>query len=268
MKRDKSAVFRSLLDSRHHPLLKYDDAVLEKVKKWAKCEDSITVKGESLSSKQVASLLIPDQWLSSDHINAYLALLTEKHNHIYAFPTYLYAKLSLKYNFEAVQRWTKKTCIFDRSIVYVPVNVTDNHWLLVVIWIKAERRERIEIWDTMGGTDYKEAVGNVLKKYLKDEYNRYKDDNPNFNGGIEKDFDEWPVSVKFEDSVPHSTQSDSGSCGVFVCLFAKALAEHYKESDIMRLATARKDTAKKYRNVMAVELYQQTKNLQKKSEST
>ena len=148
--------------------------------------------------------------------------------------------------------------------------MTENHWLLVVIWIKAERREQIEIWDSMGGEEYKREIGDVLKKYLIDEYTRYtedceqrKIDNKN---EIETEIEKWPVIVKFDDETPHSKQKDGSSCGVLVCLFAKALAEGYEEDDIIHTAL-RSDSAKKYRKVIAVELWQKRNASQERKSS-
>ncbi|CAG8507682.1 2499_t:CDS:2 [Paraglomus brasilianum] len=256
-KNDRS-IRKSIKDSTNN-LLKYDSSTRKEVAEYVRYgEDSIIVKGESLSPEQWSDLLTSDTWLSSDHINAYLSLLMSNHKHIHAFPTYLYAKLSTKYDYASVQRWTKKTCIFNKSIVFVPVNVTENHWLLVVIWIKAERREQIEIWDSMGGEDYQREIGDVLKRYLIDEYARYMEDREQRkldDYKIETEIEKWPVNVKFDNTqTPHSKQTDGSSCGVLVCLFAKALAEGYKETEIINIALQR-SSAKTYRNVIAVELW-------------
>ncbi|CAG8481304.1 2679_t:CDS:2 [Paraglomus occultum] len=268
VKRMLTSDFPPLYGNRVHDstisLLKYeDDSILGEVKRHVKYgEDSIVVKGESLSPEQWDALLTPDTWLSSDHINAYLSLLMSTHDHIHAFPTYLYTKLSFKYDYASVQRWTKKTCIFGKSIVFVPVNVTENHWLLVVIWIKSERRERIEIWDSMGGEEYKREIGDVLKKYLMDEYARYMEDcerrKIEVKNEIENEIENWPVIVKFDIQTPHEKQTDGSSCGVLVCLFAKALAEGYKENDIIDIAL-QSESATKYRKVIAVELWEDYK---------
>jgi len=108
-KNDRS-IRKSIKDSTNN-LLKYDSSTRKEVAEYVRYgEDSIIVKGESLSPEQWSDLLTSDTWLSSDHINAYLSLLMSNHKHIHAFPTYLYAKLSLKYDYVSVQIWTKKTC--------------------------------------------------------------------------------------------------------------------------------------------------------------
>ena len=135
-----------------------------------------------------------------------------------------------------------------QSIAFVPVNVTENHWLLVVIWIKAERREQIEIWDSMGGEEQ------ILKRYLIRDIWKTVNNASSTITKLRTRQKSGTGTVKFDTQTPHSKQTDGSSCGVLVCLFAKALAEGYKETEIINIALQR-SSAKTYRNVIAVELW-------------
>ncbi|KAG9304076.1 hypothetical protein G9A89_005986 [Geosiphon pyriformis] len=272
-------------------------------------KETFFIKSDSLTSGQLKDILCPHTLLSSDHINAYFSMLNEIHDHIYSLSTYFYTRLVSSdevYDYSAVTRWTKHTNLFDKELVFIPINLDQVHWILAVINMKDRQ---IQIWDSLGRTRYKATVGKHLRDYLKDEYkfkkigenqsairSEYGDTKkdggkPNYHIGntkktrliqinshsarsqgnivssatqstrgnstysndkLEQDEDDFKVVDKFlRQSGP---QSDGTSCGVFVCLIARLLAERQPEEDIQKVIF-KDEAADEYRKTMTLELF-------------
>ncbi len=84
--------------------------------------------------------LAPEKWLNDEVINFYFNMLTEACNHhklgIHCFSSFFFIKLLVEkngYHFNKVKRWTKKIDIFALNKIFIPVNITNTHWGLVLI---------------------------------------------------------------------------------------------------------------------------------------
>jgi sentrin-specific protease 1 len=84
--------------------------------------------------------LAPETWLNDEVINFYFNMLTEACNHhklgIHCFSSFFFIKLLVEkngYHFNKVKRWTKKIDIFALNKIFIPVNITNTHWGLVLI---------------------------------------------------------------------------------------------------------------------------------------
>jgi Ulp1 family protease len=69
---------------------------------------------------------------------------------IYIFSTFFMSKLnqSGEYRFDLVARWTKKIDIFGLKKVFIPINITNQHWTLVFIDLTVKT---IGYYDAMRG---------------------------------------------------------------------------------------------------------------------
>ena len=70
---------------------------------------------------------------------------------------------------ELALRWTLRhglLNIFELEVIIVPLNFNNVHWALAAIF---PQRRRIMVLDSLGGD--KERVFDVLKRYVKDEFN-------------------------------------------------------------------------------------------------
>ncbi|POG83251.1 hypothetical protein GLOIN_2v1490689, partial [Rhizophagus irregularis DAOM 181602=DAOM 197198] len=101
---------------------------------------------EYLTIKGLIKLWKKDSWLSSDQINMYLTLLNTKFDRIHSFTSYFYMRLAVG-GYSSVENWIKKTEIYQKEIIFVPINITDDHWNLVAI---IKEPCRIVIIDSFG----------------------------------------------------------------------------------------------------------------------
>jgi sentrin-specific protease 1 len=76
-----------------------------------------------------------------------------------------------KYNYSAVARWTKraKVDIFECEKVYCPVNISNTHWTMLIMYM--QKRE-IHYYDSMSGNGH--FYLNGVLKYLEDEHQNKK----------------------------------------------------------------------------------------------
>ncbi|RIA83707.1 hypothetical protein C1645_785617 [Glomus cerebriforme] len=231
----------------------------------------IYINSESISAEKLYELCDRDIWLSSDHINAYLSYLNTKFHSIFSLPSFFYTKLTTtgRYDYSSVVRWTKKTEIFNKEIIFVPINLDETHWILATIFMKDEYR--IAVLDSLGilTNDNAIAIGRHLIRWLNDEYchkfrvydnNEYE--NPDLNESIRKstifgDAEEisFTFDIMFREKPP---QVDGCSCGVFVCMFARLIAENVERDTIMEIAKWQ-EAILKFRKVMCTDLWEYAK---------
>ena len=87
--------------------------------------------------------LAPGTWLNDEIVNFYFEMLTEgcisNNMRIHSFSSFFFLKL-LRINepvkgylFSNVRRWTKHIDISTLEIIFIPVNITNHHWTLVLI---------------------------------------------------------------------------------------------------------------------------------------
>ena len=87
--------------------------------------------------------LAPTTWLNDEIINFYFEMLTEgcisNNKRIHSFSSFFFVKLLRKgeavegYLFSKVRRWTKHIDNSNLDIIFIPVNITNQHWTLVLI---------------------------------------------------------------------------------------------------------------------------------------
>jgi len=102
------------------------------------------------------SCLKPGTWLNDEVINFYSSMLMQdlaqstQCREIYIFSTFFMSKLnqSGEYRFDLVARWTKKIDIFGLKKVFIPINITNQHWTLVFIDLTVKT---IGYYDAMRG---------------------------------------------------------------------------------------------------------------------
>ena len=104
------------------------------------------------------SCLKPGTWLNDEVINFYSSMLMQdlaqstKSREIYIFSTFFMSKLNQSgvYSFELVARWTKKIDIFGLKKVFIPINISNQHWTLVFIDLTVKT---IGYYDAMAGNE-------------------------------------------------------------------------------------------------------------------
>mmetsp|Transcript_12228 Transcript_12228/g.24386 ORF Transcript_12228/g.24386 Transcript_12228/m.24386 type:complete len:673 (+) Transcript_12228:244-2262(+) len=127
------------------------------------------------------------------------------------FSSFFYALLRNAkggYSHDNVRRWAKKKDLaaFDR--IFFPINVSNSHWCLAVVY---PQTNTIRYYDSLGGKN--DCCLDLLERYMQDE-GRLRSDSR-----MQK---EWNKENVGPPSVPR--QHDGSSCGVFLCAFADSLS--------------------------------------------
>jgi sentrin-specific protease 1 len=185
-------------------------------------EDVVIEKFNIPIKKKSFRRLRPGKWLDDELINFYVELLSERDINLSAkypdrkksvyFNTFFIEKLTgaskSEFIYENVKKWLHKrksnTCIFECDKVFVPINITQSHWVLVVIFVQ---EKRIAYFNSLRGS--KEYDGTVfvdaLLKWVKEEAN---------TENLAFDSSEWTLQYEGE-----SPQQDNGcDCGIFVLM--------------------------------------------------
>eukprot|EP00924_Labyrinthula_sp_SR-Ha-C_P003326 augustus_masked-scaffold_15-processed-gene-6.49-mRNA-1 protein AED:0.24 eAED:0.25 QI:0/-1/0/1/-1/1/1/0/463 len=175
-----------------------------------------TVENSPIKRKDTITLS-PGNWLNDEVINTFMVLLrryTIKHlpkeKQCYFHSTFFFNKLSENnsYNYSNVKKWTKrgrrKCNIFSQRLVFIPVNVHNTHWTLVVVDIE---NKNISYYDSMGSQG--EFAVDLIARYLQDE------SMDKLNKQLE--LSSWTLGAKGK-SIPQ--QRNGFDCGVFVCIFS------------------------------------------------
>ncbi|KAF0036276.1 hypothetical protein F2P81_011588 [Scophthalmus maximus] len=147
-------------------------------------------------------------WLNDEVINFYMNLLVERSKDpnlpsVNTFNTFFYPKLG-RSGYSAVRRWTKKTDIFSKDILLVPVHL-GVHWCLSVVDF---RKKAIMYFDSMGGNN--DEACRILFDYLQQESRDKK--------GKELDTSGWTLHSKKPSEIPQ--QMNGSDCGMFTCKYA------------------------------------------------
>ncbi|GBB89864.1 hypothetical protein RclHR1_01670015 [Rhizophagus clarus] len=206
---------------------------------------SIYIRSESLTIKGLIKLQEKDSWLSSDQINMYLTHLNTKFEHIHSFTSYFYMRLAMG-GYSSVANWTKKTEIYKKETIFVPINITDDHWILVAIFIEEPRR--IVIIDSFGSVTDECAteIEENLITWLNKEYHKVSNENNEVGNPINATLD-----LMFDKE--EAPQVDGYSCGVFICMFARLIAENIEMDKIKNIVKF--EAVEKFRQVMCIELW-------------
>jgi len=129
------------------------------------------------------------------------------------FNSYFMERLLLtnkKYCYEEVHRWSKKLDIFKKSMLYFPINISNTHWTLLIVFMQMKQ---IHYYDSKRGKGSKYLK--AIKRWIMDEA-IYKKKISDYN------MSEWNV-FDCESNVP--LQENDVDCGVFALLCADFISD-------------------------------------------
>lgn len=191
--------------------------VSQEMKKPNNYKVAMSVSGDPISRRDIATCVTPLEWLNDEIINAYIALiidyLRDSTGHAgcqdepryHAFNSFFYSSLRDK-GYQGVRRWANRAKIggerlLDVDTVFVPVHQS-SHWTLLVV---RPGDRTVEYFDSLGARGM--AQFKVIKEWLRGEL------------GARFDEDEWTLLPS------RSSSQDNGSdCGAFLLSNAKAIA--------------------------------------------
>jgi len=164
-------------------------------------------------------------WVNDEVVNFEMSELQEAcvPGEALYFSSFFYAFLtSPAYDYQMVQRWTKKVDVFAFKRIVVPVHLV-NHWVLAVVNLAERRFEYYDSLDRPQG-----AVLRNLARWLADES---KDKRK--GAKVVDKCSEWPM-LDTPEAVPK--QANVVDCGVFAMRYAGTVAlglpANFTQSDI------------------------------------
>ena len=126
--------------------------------------------------------LRPCTWLNDEVINFYMNMLMERDQRrsdesagkirsSHFFSSFFMVKLlqNGRYTYANVKRWTKKFDVFQKDKIFIPVNINNAHWTLLIVYIQ---KNEIHYYDSMSGRgkEYTKAVMKVRILYMYVQY--------------------------------------------------------------------------------------------------
>lgn len=172
--------------------------------------------------------LLPGEWLTDQAMNGFVEVLkaafplpeegggADGQKQLYFFGSYFYSvMMNSGYSHDAVRRWTARDDVLSSDMAFVPVNLNQNHWILVVLeW----RLGVVTVYDSLGTSP--EAGHNVVKWAL---------DEAKAHGHAAK-----TLVVNDRRAI---TQENGDDCGVYVCQCMEMLSRGTPLSELKLLSS-------------------------------
>jgi len=121
-----------------------------------------------------------------------------------------------KYNWNTgIEKWSKgcysegKSLFNEGNVIHFTI-CYETHWYYGIVSMTSKSIVVVDSWEDDEGM-YREFLADIIRKFLKDEYNNHHDTSMN-------SFDEKEWNLYLNNAVPF--QSDNNSCGVFTILYA------------------------------------------------
>lgn len=173
---------------------------------------------ETIMATRDTHRLKPARWFNADIINAYMALLGGESNPSRGclfMPCTFYTKfVTLKNDIPKkrhalVKRWTSKLNTTSKVKIFVPVNIKDLHWTLVMIDVE---NKKVFSMDSSGGNG--KASRTAMLDWIEQEHAAKR---------VKFDRTKWVSEKKI---VP--SQINGYDCGLFICMFAAFMCNDKK----------------------------------------
>ncbi|KAJ1434721.1 hypothetical protein B484DRAFT_303010, partial [Ochromonadaceae sp. CCMP2298] len=120
------------------------------------------------------------------------------------------------YTYGNIQRWSKKFDFFHAEKVVIPINHSNKHWVLVVVF---PQRKEVWFYDSMSGVESKRYLGRI-SQFLEDLWKEKIQAVAMKEQGLVFNLSEW----KFE--VADTPKQNNGyDCGVFLIRYVEYIIE-------------------------------------------
>mmetsp|Transcript_25488 Transcript_25488/g.42539 ORF Transcript_25488/g.42539 Transcript_25488/m.42539 type:complete len:449 (+) Transcript_25488:85-1431(+) len=218
----------NLIASRFAPVNEEELAALRQtLRKSPTCSDIVIDKYNIDMTASKMNCLNSGQWLNDEVVNFYMEMLKERDGELCAaqpgrrdshyFSSFFLdrlmdQKLTRKYTYSQVKRWTKKFDVFEKEKIFMPVNLNNTHWTMAVVFVQ---RKEIHYYDSMSGCGNRwlEAV----LHWLQDEADTKK--------GQVLEAAEWTLLDGGPSAAAVPQQQNGSDCGVFSIMCADFLSD-------------------------------------------
>ena len=182
--------------------------------------------------------LKPNQRLNDEVINFFFQLMQQKFENSLFFNTYFYQILTnpneTGYNFNKVRKWNRsvdKTSVFEMKQLFIPCNITYNHWTCVVVTLE---HKTIDYYDSLRN-DMNSTVSNKIQMYLNDLKQEILLNEDHKNHEVQQ----WTLRNNFSHNGSVPLQNNATDCGVYMCVYVYCIAHnipfHFDYDDIATL---------------------------------
>ena len=153
------------------------------------------------------------EWLSDEVLNFYFSLIQEKFSpKIFCWTSFFYTKLSSG-GYTGVRNWATRRGIdlFNQvDVMLIPLHISDQaHWALGVVNMRSHETMYL---DSLGGENL--DFHSTILQYLQDEHRKQR-------GSELGNLESWTRRTPPQ-NLP--LQTNGSDCGVFICMYALALA--------------------------------------------
>lgn len=183
--------------------------------------NTMIVMNYSIDIKVRDMLTLKDgQWLNDNIIDYYFNLISNTNGGYFSWTSHFFSTLNTK-GYQGVKRWSKrqKLNLFEKRLIFVPINISSTHWALAVI---NNDEKSIGYYDSLNMNGNKSALIK-LQQYIEGEGERLQ---------IPVDINEYRLNHKIQ--TPQ--QMNGYDCGVFTCICALYLSRFqpltYSQNDI------------------------------------
>ena len=208
-----------LIAERFKALSTADATRVETVLSGPQTQEVVKDKFNIDMTRNKIACLRPRTWLNDEVINFYMCMLKERDDalcaknpqrrHSHFFNSFFINKLlqidgKEEYDYKGVRRWSKKFDAFSLDKVFAPVNISNSHWAMLIIYIQ---KKEIHYNDSMSGSGSRFL--HAARRWVVDEGKDKK--------GLDIDSTEWRL-VSGSRAVPQ--QENGFDCGVFTIINA------------------------------------------------
>ncbi len=241
-----------LIAPRKAPISDEDDAKIRRVLAGPSSHDVLIDKFNIDITRDKIHCLRQRTWLNDEVVNFYMAMLLDRDSRLvaesktkveqqqqqkgksevvvrrpsYFFNSFFVSKLleGGRYDYSKVKRWTKKFDVFEQEKIFFPVNLSNTHWTMAVIFVQ---KKEIHYYDSMSGSGQRQL--NALLDWIVDEAREKK--------SLTLDRNEWKLFGGHQ--LPTPQQENGYDCGMFSICCADYLSDdlplEYDQSEIPQM---------------------------------
>lgn len=217
---------KALKVSRIEPLTPQQLAIVSKIVSNPDASRVITSNYQIDLTVRDFKTLRPSKWLNDNIIDYYFNMISDQNPKYYSWTSHFYTTLKQK-GYQGVKRWAKrrKLNVFEKSLVFIPINISSTHWALATVDNKAKTIAYYDSLNSVSSNQQLEDDSNdeiyqprftgleLIKTYMKGEAERLELANS-------VDVDEYQLLPNIK--VPQ--QQNGFDCGVFTCICAYYLS--------------------------------------------
>lgn len=220
---DNEEIVEELIKSRKIPLTQEENSQIDNILNGPRNDQIITDKFDFQMTRAKIQCLRPHVWLNDEIINFHMQLLQERDSKLcdiyntrkksHFFTSFFMEKLLISnngYAYSNVKRWSKKFDVFALEKVFIPINISNAHWALGVIFIQ---KKEIHYYDSMSGSG--ENYLKAMVQWLVDEGREKKN--------ITIDSSQYK-KISCHRDLPQ--QKNGVDCGVFTTICADFLLDN------------------------------------------